>query len=116
MRHGSLNTAGGSGLEGELRIGDREIHVWTIRLQASAQARAELLSVQSASEQARLWTLHHLEPEPGWVGTLAYRSAPRLLTSFDAGRADDLLHPLRQIPVALAAALGAGRPAARPHG
>jgi 4'-phosphopantetheinyl transferase len=265
MRHESLSTAGGNGLEGELRIGDWEVHVWTIRLETSARARAELLSVLSASEQARLealrgeelrcryalfhgalrvllegytgqpaakialqrdgkgkprlsgptrlklnmsdsggiavyafaldcavgvdveairplpddrlraiarvafcaaetaelcslppgerlpafyrgwtrkeayvkavgeglsipvdrvhvslradeaariveflpgedappfWTLHHLEPAPGWVGALAYRSAPRLLTSLGPGGAEDLLPSLRRIPAA----------------
>jgi 4'-phosphopantetheinyl transferase len=226
MRHESLSTAGGNGLEGELRIGDWEVHVWTIRLETSARARAEFLSVLSASEQARLealrgeelrcryalfhgalrvllegytgqpaakialqrdgkgkprlsgptrlkfnmfcaaetaelcslppgerlpafyrgwtrkeayvkavgeglsipvdrvhvslradeaariveflpgedappfWTLHHLEPAPGWVGALAYRSAPRLLTSLGPGGGEDLLPSLRRIPAA----------------
>jgi 4'-phosphopantetheinyl transferase len=57
MRHESLSTAGGTGLEGELRIGDREVHVWTIRLETSARARAEFLAMLSASEQARLEAL-----------------------------------------------------------
>jgi 4'-phosphopantetheinyl transferase len=281
MRHESLSTAGGNALEGELRIGDREVHVWTIRLETSARARAEFLSTLSASERARLealrgeelsgryalfhgalrallegytgepaaqivlrrdgngkprlsgptrlkfnmsdsggiavyafaldcavgvdveairplrddrlraiarvafcaaetaelwslppgerlpafyrgwtrkeayvkavgeglsmpldrvrvslradeaarivellpgedappaWTLHHLEPAPGWVGALAYRSAPRRVISLGPRGAEDLLPSLRRIPAAPPAAPGAGYPAGHPGG
>ena len=49
------------------------------------------LQLGTQPEEAAAWSLHHLEPAPGYVGALAYRGAARVAHLDAAVEAQELL-------------------------
>jgi 4'-phosphopantetheinyl transferase len=58
-------------------------------------ARASLLKSAGGSESLEPWTLHHLEPAPGYVGALAYPDRLRDLTIHPVLKAEELFETFR---------------------
>ncbi len=55
---------------------------------------ARLVQIADDMGDAGEWTLHHLEPAPGYVGALAYQDNPRPITIHPTVRAEDLSEAL----------------------
>jgi 4'-phosphopantetheinyl transferase len=57
---------------------------------------ALFVKIASNMGNASDWTLHHLEPAPGYVGALAYQYSQRPTTMYRMVRADELPEILRR--------------------
>ena len=57
---------------------------------------ARLVQIADDLGNAADWTLHHLEPAPGYVGALAYQDYPRPVTIYPTMRAEDLCEMLKR--------------------
>jgi 4'-phosphopantetheinyl transferase len=58
-----------------------------------ADTPARLVHIGNDATAASAWTLHHLEPAPGYVGALAYRGEARRVTLHPPRLAQEILTP-----------------------